>query len=97
MAIVLAAINRRLLIDSSDLVLDRVAGQFLADKGLDSEVSSIVLDDDRSILFVRVNRGQASESAVESHALGEALKAFALAHEGKTVDAVYWQFPSSAD
>ena len=97
MAIVLAAINRRLLIDSSDLVLDRVAGQFLADKGLDSEVSSIVLDDDRSILFVRVNRGQASEGAVESHALGEALKAYALAHEGKTVDAVYWQFPSSAD
>jgi zinc transporter 9 len=97
MAIVLAAINRRLLIDSSDLVLDRVVGQFLADKGLDSAVSSIVLDDDRSILFVRVNRGQASEGAVESHALGEALKTYALVHEGKTVDAVYWQFPSSAD
>ena len=97
MAVVLAAINRRLLIDSSDLVLDRAAGQFLADKGLRSEVSSIVLDDDRSILFVRVNRGQATESTVESHALGEALKAYALAQEGKTVDAVYWQFPSSAD
>jgi len=94
MAIFLAAINRRLLIDSSDEVLDRAARRFLAEKGLRSEVSSIVVDDDRSVLFVRVAQTDAHERAIESHALGEALKAHALAHEGKTVDAVYWQFPS---
>jgi zinc transporter 9 len=94
MAIFLAAINRRLLIDSSDAVLDRAARRFLAEKGLRSEVSSIVVDDDHSVLFVRVAQADARERAIESHALGEALKAHALTHEGKTVDAVYWQFPA---
>jgi zinc transporter 9 len=94
MAIVLAAINRRLLIDSSDPVLDRAAARFLAEKGLRSEVSSVVVDDDRCVLFVRVAQADAREGAVESHALGEALKEHALTREGKTVDAVYWQFPT---
>lgn len=97
MAIFLAAINRRLLIDSSDPLLDRAAERFLAEKGLRAKVSSILVDDDRGVLFVRVPQAQAHERAVESHALGEALKAHALAHEGKTVDAVYWQFPVSTD
>jgi len=93
MAVFLAAINRRLLIDSSDPVLDRAAGRFLAEKGLPAKVSSIVVDDDRSVLFVRVAQADARERAIESHVLGEALKADVLAREGKTVDAVYWQFP----
>jgi len=95
MAIFLAAINRKLLIDSSDPVLDRAAERFLAEKGLRAKVSSILVDDDRGVLFVRVPQVDAHERAIESHALGEALKAHALAHEGKTVDAVYWQFPAS--
>ncbi len=95
MAIFLAAINRRLLIDSSDPGLDRSAERFLAEKGLRAKVSSILVDDDRGVLFVRVPQAEAHERAIESHALGEALKAHALAHEGKTVDAVYWQFPTS--
>ncbi len=95
MAIFLAAINRSLLIDSSDTVLDRSAERFLAEKGLRAKVSSILVDDDRGVLFVRVPQAAAHERAIESHALGEALKAHALAHEGKTVDAVYWQFPTS--
>ncbi len=94
MAIFLAAINRRLLIDSSDPGLDRSAERFLAEKGLRAKVSSILVDDDRGVLFVRVPQAEAHERAIESHALGEALKAHALAHEGKTVDAVYWQFPA---
>jgi zinc transporter 9 len=95
MAIFLAAINRSLLIDSSDAVLDRSAERFLAEKGLRAKVSSILVDDDRGVLFVRVPQADAHERAIESDALGEALKAHALAHEGKTVDAVYWQFPAS--
>jgi solute carrier family 30 (zinc transporter), member 9 len=94
MALFLAAINRRLLIDASDAVLDRAAGRFLAEQGLQAEVSSIVVDDDRCVLFVRVAQADAIERAIESHALGEALKVHILAHEGKTVDAVYWQFPA---
>jgi len=94
MAIFLATINRRLLIDTSDSELDGIAKRFLAEKGLPSEVNSILVDDDRAVLFVRVAQADAREGAIESHALGEALKAYALAHEGKTVDAVYWQFPS---
>ena len=94
MAIFLAAINRRLLIDSSDPGLDRAAECFLAEKGLRAKVSSILVDDDRGVLFVHVPQAHAHERAIESHALGEALKAHALAHEGKTVDAVYWQFPA---
>src|SRR6202158_2479120 len=95
MALFLAAINRRLLIDSSDPGLDRAAERFLAEKGLRAKVSSILVDDDRGVLFVHVPQARAHERAIESHALGEALKAHALAHEGKTVDAVYWQFPAS--
>jgi solute carrier family 30 (zinc transporter), member 9 len=94
MALFLAAINRRLLIDSSDPGLDHAAERFLAEKGLRAKVSSILVDDDRGVLFVRVPQARAHEPAIESHALGEALKAHALAHEGKTVDAVYWQFPA---
>jgi zinc transporter 9 len=94
MAIFLAAINRRLLIDSSDPVLDRAAQRFLAEKGLRAKVTSVLVDDDRGVLFVRVPQGDARERVIESHALGEALKAHALEHEGKIVDAVYWQFPA---
>ena len=64
MAIFLAAINRRLLIDSSDPVLDRAADRFLAEKGLPAKVSSILVDDDRGVLFVRV---AASRRARTSH------------------------------
>jgi len=96
MALLLATINRRLLIDSSDPVLDGAAKRFLEGKGLRADVSSIVVDDDRCVLFVRVTQANAHEQAIESHAVGEALKAHALAQEGITIDAVYWQFPTSA-
>src|ERR1700730_753731 len=94
MAIFLAAINRRLLIDSSDPGLDRSAERFLAEQGLRAKVSSILVDDDRGVLFVRVPRAGAHEHTIESDALAEALKAHSLEHEGKTGDAVYWQFPA---
>jgi zinc transporter 9 len=92
MALFLAAINRRLLIDTSDPALDRSAERFLADKGLRARVSSVLVDDDRGVLFVRLPQAVARERAVESEALGEALKAHVRQHEGKTVDEVYWQF-----
>jgi hypothetical protein len=75
-------------------VLDRSAERFLAEKGLRAKVSSILVDDDRGVLFVRLPQADARERAVESQALGEALKAHVRLHEGKTVDDVYWQFPA---
>jgi solute carrier family 30 (zinc transporter), member 9 len=87
MALFLAALNRRLLIDAADADINRAAAQFLAAAGVGAEVASIVIDDDRGIVFVRAS------APADSHALGEALKAHVLRHAGKTVAEVYWQFP----
>ena len=93
MALFLAALNRKLLIDTNDVALDRAVAAFLAARGVAAEVSSIVLDADSSVLFVRVKPGAWIGHETESYALGEALKAHARARHGKTVDAVYWKFP----
>lgn len=87
MALFLAALNRRLLIDAADADINRVAAQFLAAAGVGAEVASIVIDDDRGVVFVRASAPE------DPHALGEALKAHVLRHAGKTVAEVYWQFP----
>jgi solute carrier family 30 (zinc transporter), member 9 len=94
MALYLAAINRRLLIDTADLALDRAAAEFLAARGMPADVSSIVLDAKRSVVFVRVKPGHWAGHEAESHALGQALKAHARSQHGKTIDAVYWKFPT---
>ncbi len=94
MALFLAGLNRRLLIDTTDLELDGAATVFLADNGVTADVRSIVLDDDRAVVFVRVRPdGTRTYGTSESYALGQALKANMLAQQGKTVDAVYWKFP----
>jgi hypothetical protein len=49
-------------------------------------VKSLILDDDRAVVFVR-----AWHDVRDSFAVGEALKA-QLAATGKTIDAVYWKF-----
>jgi len=88
MALFLAALNRRLLIDAADTDLNRAAAEFLRSEGVAAKVTSIVVDDDSGVVFVR-----ASET-VDSHALGEALKAHVRARAGKNVEQVYWQFPA---
>jgi zinc transporter 9 len=94
MALFLAALNRRLLIDTADTELDRASAEFLAARGVPADVSSIVLDIDHSIVFVRVRPGHAAgRDTAESYALGEALKAHIRTQHGKTIDAVYWKFP----
>jgi zinc transporter 9 len=86
MAMFLAALNRRLLIDTSDPVVDRAAQTWLAERSIRGKVSSLVLDDDRAVVFVR-----AEHEVRDSFAVGEALKA-QLATTGKTIDAVFWKF-----
>ena len=94
MALFLAALNRRLLIDTGDAALDRAAAEFLAAQGVPVDVSSIVLDADSRVVFVRVRPGHWAGREAESYALGQALKAHARAEHGKTIEAVYWKFPS---
>jgi zinc transporter 9 len=93
MALFLAALNRRLLIDATDHALDTVAAEFLAARGMPAVVTSIVLDADRSVVFVRVTAGLSAGRETESYALGQALKAHARSRCGKTIEAVYWKFP----
>jgi len=87
MALFLAALNRKLLIDTSDAPLDRAAEKWLADQGVPAQVRSLILDDDRVIVFVR-----AAQEVPQSFALGETLKSHLKDSHDKTADAVYWKF-----
>jgi zinc transporter 9 len=86
MALFLATLNRKLLIDTSDPDVNRVSQDWLAARDISGIVNSLVLDDDRSVVFVK-----ARHDVRDSFAVGEALKA-QLAKNGKIVDAVYWKF-----
>jgi solute carrier family 30 (zinc transporter), member 9 len=87
MAIFLAAINRRLLIDTSDVVLDRAAEAFLGRNDIAATVRSLVLDNDRAIVFIHTQ-----DDVPASYAVGEALKRDMREAAGKTVDMVFWKF-----
>ncbi len=89
MALFLATLNRKLLIDASDPDVDQKAQAWLAAREIRSDVKSLVLDDDRVVVFVR-----AKQEVRDSYATGEALKV-ELAKAGKTVDAVYWKIVGS--
>ena len=90
MALFLAKLNRKLLIDTSDPEVNRSAQAWLATREIRAEVKSLVLDNDRAVVFVR-----AQHEVRDSFTIGEALK-IQLATKGKTVDAVYWKFAQGA-
>ena len=87
MALFLAALNRRLLIDTSDAVIDRAAESWLAGKGITADVRSLILDERRAVMFIR-----ADHEVPRSFALGETLKTHLKSHHDRTIDAVYWKF-----
>jgi zinc transporter 9 len=91
MATFLAGLNRRLLIDTSDLGLDRAAERWLASQGIAARVHSLILDDDSVVVFVRTG-----DDVGDSYAVGEALKANLRATEDKVTNDVYWQFAGGA-
>jgi zinc transporter 9 len=95
MALFLAAINRRLLIDASDPEVEKAANAFLAERGVDAELRSVIVDDGCDVLFVHVRSADSGPTPSETHALGEAIKAHARASVNKTLDEVYWKFPRS--
>ncbi len=87
MALFLAAINRRILIDTSDHDLDREAERWLARKEIRAHAHSLLLDDDRAIVFVH-----ARDEIPGSNVVGNALKAHLKSALGMHVHAVYWKF-----
>ena len=87
MAIFLAGLNRRLLIDTSDQALDRAAEGWLRAQGVDADVRSLILNRTMSILFVRAD-GEVEHTV----RMGEALKAHLAATLGRSPEAVYWKF-----
>jgi len=91
LAVFLAAINRRLLIDTSDPVIDDAAEEWLRTRDIRASVHSLVLDDDSAVVFVR-----AETDVPESFAIGEALKAHLKSAFDKAANAVYWKFPKRA-
>lgn len=91
MALFLAALNRRLLIDASDPKLDRAAEAWLAGQGVAGEVRSLLVDDRRVILFV-----DAREDIPQSHAIGRALVAHLEAGHPHTIDGVFWNFEAGS-
>lgn len=87
MAIVLAALNRRLLIDTSDRDIDRAAERWLDSRRIRARVHSLILDDDSVVLFVRTHA-----DVVDSANVGEALKEHLRHAADKAAKDVYWQF-----
>lgn len=87
LAVFLAGLNRRLLIDTSDAALDRTAERWLAARAIAARVRSLILDDDSVVVFV-----DAAMPVSESDAIGDALAAELQRTLDKTVHAVYWRF-----
>jgi zinc transporter 9 len=87
MAIFLAGLNRRLLIDTSDQVLDRAAEAWLRTQGIEADVRSLILNRTLSILFVR-----ADGEVLHTVAIGEAMKEHLESALGRRPEAVYWKF-----
>jgi solute carrier family 30 (zinc transporter), member 9 len=88
MAGFLAHINRSILIDSSDIDLDRAAERWLAERSLAAKVHSLVLDNDRAVAFVTLP----DDNIADTHTLGVHLQQRARTELGKTIDDVYWRF-----
>ncbi len=98
MAMFLANLNRRLLIDVADIDLNHALTERLqkeagvTDSGSVS-VSSLIVDEGHYVVFVRIKRG-GDMNGETSRQLGNELKRHA-ATLNKRVDAVYWKFPAA--
>ena len=92
MAVFLAAINRRLLIDTSDPMLDRAAERWLGEQQIRAHVHSLMLDDDSAVLFVRADARRRRNRM----RIGEALTRKKHVQGGRSARRrrrVYWKFP----
>jgi solute carrier family 30 (zinc transporter), member 9 len=87
MALFLAGINRRILIDVTHADIDHEAERWLAHKDIRAHVHSLLLDDDVAIIFVH-----AHHDVPQSYIVGNALKARMESALRMRIRSVYWKF-----
>jgi cation diffusion facilitator family transporter len=100
MAISLAKLNKEVLIDVADLDVDaEIERVITAKSGIRIKVASTMFDSNRCLLFVRVSPADIPDSVdfARLAAIGDEIKQHIASKMGKTIDHVYWQFPSAAD
>lgn len=96
MAIWLANLNRRLLIDVGDAALNTRLEEWLARADVAAEVHSVTLDVDRYVVFVRLANRIPDALVQRAPELAAGLKAHARDSLGKRLDFVFWKFPATA-
>ncbi len=84
-----------MLIDVADAGLNHDLAALLKQKGIAAEVSSLTVDIDRYVVFVRVAPESAEAVRALTWELGGAIKSRAATELGKEIDAVYWKFPGA--
>jgi cation diffusion facilitator family transporter len=96
MALILAKLNKEVLIDLADLKIDAEIERAIRERaGIDLKVASSLMDSEHCLLFVHV-APETLPAGVDFDrltAIGEEIKAHIATALGKTVDHVYWQFP----
>jgi cation diffusion facilitator family transporter len=99
MALMLAKLNKDVLIDIADLKIDAEIERAIRERaGIELKVVSTLMDSEHCLLFVHVSPATLPESVDFNRltAIGEEIKRHIATSLGKTVDHVYWQFPSDA-
>ena len=97
MAIVLAKLNKEVLIDVADVNVDAEIERAILDKaGVRLKVTSTLLDAEHCLLFVHVAPGNlpANVDFARIMDIGDQIKRHVRDVMGKTIDQVYWQFPA---
>jgi zinc transporter 9 len=99
MALLLAKLNKEVLIDVADLKIDAEIERAIRERaGIDLKVVSSLMDSEHCLLFVHVLPATLPQSVDFNRltAIGEEIKAHIAQALGKTVDHVYWQFPADS-
>ena len=99
MAIALAKLNKEVLIDLADLGINAEIERAIRERaGIDLKVVSSLMDSEHCLLFVHVAPETLPSNIdyARLNAIGEEIKAHIAKLMGKTVDHVYWQFPSKS-
>lgn len=97
MAIALAKLNKEVLIDVADLNVDAEIERAIREKaGISLKVRSSLLDAEHCLMFVHVAPGSlpANVDFGRIMEIGDEIKQHVHTVMGKTVDQVYWQFPT---
>jgi cation diffusion facilitator family transporter len=100
MALMLAKLNKDVLIDIADLKIDAEIERAIRERaGIELKVVSSLMDSEHCLLFIHVSPAAlpASIDFNRLTAIGEEIKAHIAKALGKTVDHVYWQFPPDAN